>query len=440
MNDLRSYLTELKSENRVKEFNRELSAEFEIPAVMKKYDGGPVLIFNRVKNQKIPVVAGLAGSRQIFMELLKADGNIDLYHKLMGGISDPRPPEVVSKAEFYDNSLKNDLTKLPILTFYEKDRGPYITSGIVYAKNPDTGVQNASIHRLLVVDKNHLSIRIVPRHLYSIYQNYRKNNTPLPIAISIGVNPLVALSASAPIPFNFDEMAVANSLLNRQLKVCATPNLDIMVPAQSEIVIEASILPEDVDEGPFLDITETYDEVRKQPLVEVKEIFCRPSPIYHALLPGGSEHKLLMGLFREVKIYEHVKNVVPMVRGVNLTSGGTGWLHAVVSVTKQTEGDGKNVIFAAFSGHPSVKHVVVVDEDIDPYSMEEVEWAIATRLRGATGIVIVPDVRGSTLDPSGDQQTGLTTKIGVDATRTLTKPREIFEKGIIPHKINLDEF
>ncbi|MEM2109767.1 MAG: UbiD family decarboxylase [Candidatus Odinarchaeota archaeon] len=439
MIDLRDYIDKLRGLNMIKEINRELSTRFEIPAVMKKYDNGPVLIFNRVKNHRIHVISGFAGSRRIYMDLLNVNNIADFYNKLLSGISNPSKPKLVSEGDFYDNTLKDDLTKLPILTFFEKDRAPYITSGIVYVKNPDTGIQNASIHRLMMVDKNHLAIRIVPRHLYSIYQKCRVKKQALPVAIAIGVNPLVALSASAPVPFNFDEMHVANTLLNQQLTVCKTPNTEIQVPSHSEIVIEASILSEDVEEGPFLDITGTYDEVRKQPLVEVKQIYHRSNPLYHGLLPAGAEHKLLMGLFREVKIYEHVKNVVPEVRGVNLTLGGTGWLHAVVSVTKQTDGDGKNVIFAAFSGHPSLKHVVVVDEDIDPYNMEEVEWAIATRLQGEKGIVVVSNARGSTLDPSGDPQTGLTSKIGVDATRTLTKPKEVFLKGTIPHNLNLDE-
>ncbi len=439
MIDLRSVLDKFRALNMVKEINIELSPKFEIPAVMQKYDNGPVLIFNRVKNHKIPVISGVAGSRKVFMKQLNCVHLTDFYNKLLSAVSNPSRPEIVSDGEFYDHTLSSDLYKLPILTFFEKDRAPYITSGIVYAKDPDSGIQNASIHRLMLVDKNHLAIRIVPRHLYSIYQKYRVKNQPLPVAIAIGVNPLVALSASAPVPFNFDEMYVANTLLDKQLTVCKTPNTDIQVPSHSEIIIEALILPEDVEEGPFLDITGTYDEVRRQPLVEVNQIYCKRNPFYHGLLPAGAEHKLLMGLFREVKIYEHVKNVVPNVRGVNLTLGGTGWLHAVVSVSKQTEGDGKNVIFAAFSGHPSLKHVVVVDEDIDPYNMEEVEWAIATRFQGDKGLVVVSNARGSSLDPSGDQQTGLTTKIGVDATRPLNKPKEVFMKGIIPHNLNLDE-
>ncbi|MEM3381996.1 MAG: UbiD family decarboxylase, partial [Candidatus Bathyarchaeia archaeon] len=151
-----------------------------------------------------------------------------------------------------------------------------------------------------------------------------------------------------------------------------------------------------------------------------------------ALLPSGSEHGLLMGLPQEAKIEEAVSGVVPKVKDINLTPGGCHWLHAVISIEKQAEGDGKNAILAAFAGHPSLKHVVIVDTDIDVNNPTEVEWAIATRFQGSKGLVVIRNVRGSSLDASGDQKLNLTTKVGIDATRTLLKPKEKFEKAKIP--------
>jgi len=131
-------------------------------------------------------------------------------------------------------------------------------------------------------------------------------------------------------------------------------------------------------------------------------------------------------------IYEAVSRVVPAVKAVNLTVGGCGWLHAVISIEKQTDGDAKNALLAAFAGHPSLKHAIVVDEDIDVFNSEEVEWAVATRSQADEDVVIIRNVRGSTLDPSADQETGLTTKLGVDATRPLKIAREKFELAKIP--------
>jgi UbiD family decarboxylase len=186
------------------------------------------------------------------------------------------------------------------------------------------------------------------------------------------------------------------------------------------------------DEGPFVDLTGTYDIVRKQPVVELIGMMRRKDAIYQAILPGGSEHKLLMGLPKEARMYDSISKAVPDVRGVRLTLGGACWFHAVVSIKKQTEGDGKNALLAALGGNPSVKHVVVVDEDINIDNAEEVEWAIATRFQGDADIIKVKKARGSTLDPSSDQEKILTTKLGIDATIPWNKPREKFEKARIP--------
>jgi UbiD family decarboxylase len=161
--------------------------------------------------------------------------------------------------------------------------------------------------------------------------------------------------------------------------------------------------------------------------------------MYQALLPSGAEHKLLMGLPHEIMIWEAVSKVVPRVKAVNLTEGGCGWLHAIVSIDKLVDGDAKNALAATFSAHPSLKHAVVVDTDIDVYDPSMVEWAIATRFQASEDLLIIPQARGSTLDPSADQETGLTTKVGVDATRPLNKPREKFELAKNPSSKRLSE-
>jgi 2,5-furandicarboxylate decarboxylase 1 len=158
----------------------------------------------------------------------------------------------------------------------------------------------------------------------------------------------------------------------------------------------------------------------------------REDYVYQALLPSGAEHRLLMGLPHEVLIWEAVSKVVPKVYAVNLSVGGSGWLHAIISVEKQLDGDGKNALLAAFAAHPSLKHAVVVDSDIDVFNVSDVEWAIATRFQASEDIIIIKNVRGSTLDSSADQETGLTSKMGVDATKPFTKPNEKFERAKIP--------
>ncbi len=253
------------------------------------------------------------------------------------------------------------------------------------------------------------------------------------VAISIGVHPAVLLAAASSPPFGVSEYGVANKLLGGDLRLIKCEKVDAYAPAEAEMVLEGRIsFEEEVEEGPFVDITGTYDVKRMQPVVEIVNVMHREDHIYQALLPGGPEHRLLMGIPREASVYEAVSKVVPRVRAVSFSNGGCGWLHAAVSIDKQTDGDAKNALLAAFAGHPSLKHAVVVDSDIDVFNLDEVEWAIALRFQAGEDLFVIPEVRGSTLDPSADQEKGLTSKMGIDATRPLGIPMENFEKAEIP--------
>ncbi|MDD3409167.1 MAG: UbiD family decarboxylase, partial [Methanobacteriaceae archaeon] len=196
----------------------------------------------------------------------------------------------------------------------------------------------------------------------------------------------------------------------------------------ADIILEGKISIKDkVKEGPFVDLTDTYDVIRDQPVITLSKMHIKKdNPMYHAILPAGFEHKLLQGLPQEPRIFKAIKNMLPTVKNVVLTEGGCCWLHAVVSIKKQTQGDAKNVIMAALSAHPSLKHVVIVDEDINIFDPEDVEYAIATRVKGDDDIIIIPKARGSSLDPVALPD-GTTTKIGVDATKILGK-EEKFER------------
>jgi UbiD family decarboxylase len=186
-----------------------------------------------------------------------------------------------------------------------------------------------------------------------------------------------------------------------------------MVP-EAEIVLQGFIGSKTAKEGPFVDITGTYDQMRTQPVIEFSGMWTRKDFLYHGILPGGNEHKILMGVPYEPKIYRAVGEVT-QVRNVVLTRGGCGYLHAVIQIKKSTQGDAKNAILAAFAAHTSLKHVVVVDEDIDPFDTEEVEFAVATRVRGDLDILVITRARGSSLDPTRLPD-GTNVKVGVDAT------------------------
>ncbi|MCS7040988.1 MAG: UbiD family decarboxylase, partial [Caldilineales bacterium] len=279
--------------------------------------------------------------------------------------------------------------------------------------DPDTGL-NASFHRLLRLDAHRCAARIVERR--GTDTAWRKTTADLPVAIAIGLPLHVLLAASmAPAP-GVSELDIAHALAPTPLVRCRTN--DLVVPAEAEFVLEGRITHELVPEGPFVDLTETIDIVRSQPVIVIDGITHRREAIYHALLPGRLEHKLLMGMPKEPSIFAAV-NEVATCRNVYITPGGASWLHAVVQITKRHPDDGARAIAAAFRGHGSLKHVVVVDDDINLFDPAEVEWAIATRFQAGRGLHVFHDQPSSSLDPSATHipgQKSRSDKMGLDAT------------------------
>jgi 2,5-furandicarboxylate decarboxylase 1 len=430
---LRSFLKRIDKEKEVLHVKDEASTHFEISYIMKSFDNeGPVLLFENVKDYDTKIVANVCGSRNRICQALNVDQD-GLYRRLIEAWRSPRKAKVARKGSVQEVREQVDLSKIPVLTHFEKDAGPYITSAVVHAKSIDGKIENASVHRLQVLDKKHLAIRLVPRHLFQLWRMAKEEGKDLDVAISIGVHPSVLVAVSSPLPFGVSEFDVANALTNGDLRLVECERVNACAPADAELVLEGKIsATREVIEGPFVDITGTYDVQRKQPVVNILAVVHQKDYVYHGLLPSGTEHRLLMGLPHEILIRDAVSKVVPKVFGVNLTAGGNGWLHAVVSIEKQLDGDGKNALLAAFGAHPSLKHAVVVDSDINVFDATDVEWAIATRFQASEDLIVVKNARGSTLDSSADQETGLTTKMGIDATRPLTKPREKFERARIP--------
>lgn len=405
------------------EINDELSCEFEVAKVLRQYPKDTVILTN-VKNSEMPVVSGICNTREKIAKSINCEVN-EITSKIIEASDNPIKVENFTDFSEY-NTTEADLSKLPILTHYKRDGGAYITSGVVFARDPETGIQNASIHRMMVLDDKRLAIRIVPRNLYTYFQKAQKLNKDLEIAIAIGMDAAILLASTTSIPIDYNEMDVANAFKNGELTLIKTES-GLEVP-QADIILEGKIsVTETTAEGPFVDLTDTYDIIRDQPIITLNKMHIKKdNPCYHAILPAGFEHKLLQGLPQEPRIYKSVKNAVPTVETVALTEGGCCWLHAVISINKQTEGDGKNAIMAALSAHPSLKHAVVVDTDVDVFDPQDVEYAIATRVKADRDIMIVPNVRGSSLDPVAESD-GTTTKLGVDATKSL-KTIEKFER------------
>lgn len=424
---MRRFLAELERRGLLRRWSSPVSTEHEVALLLKR-NSSTTMLFERPAGYSIPIIGNLLASRSHLQLVMGPD--TEAYQRLLHAMRNPTPLTGVPMPSHYREV--GNLSSLPVLKSYEGEAGRYITSSIVIARDPETRALNASIHRMLVLDDRHLAVRIVPRHLYKMYESARRLGRDLPVNVVIGASPEVYLAAAASPPYGVFELEVANTLMKGELNVFYSEN-GLPAPVEAEIVVEGRLLAEgEAWEGPFVDITGTLDIARRQPILEVDRVLIRGDAYYYAILQGGPEHMLLMGFPREAAIWDSVRSVVPRVKAVRLTRGGCGWLIAVISLSKSCEGDPKNALLAAFSAHPSLKIAIAVDEDINVDDMEEVFWAMATRMQPDEDLLIISRARGSSLDPSADQERLLTSKLGIDATIPMDKRREDFLKASIP--------
>ncbi|MEM0467997.1 MAG: UbiD family decarboxylase [Pyrobaculum sp.] len=402
--------------------------EFTIAKILKESEGKWTPLFKNI-TKGFAGVGNIIDTRSKLYRYLGVSGDVEAYEKLIYAIENPYRVEKVSTWRDLYTEITS-LYDLPMVRYYEKEARPYITSSIVIGVGPD-GVFNTSIHRFSPISAKKAVVRLVPRHLYYMYKSSVEKGREMPVAVVWGVHPLVLLAAASSPPYGVFELEIASRLMGG-LKVVELDN-GAVAPFMASVIIEGFLTNEQDLEGPFVDIVGVYDRVRKQPVVRVEKIYVLRGEAYvHYLLPAGLEHMLLMGFEREARIWKNVKTVVPRLWKVRLTRGGFGWLVAVISLEKATEGDAKNALLAAFAAHPSLKIAIAVDKDIDPDDATAVEWALATRLRADRGIFIIPYARGSTLDPVALNEEGLTHKIGIDATKPLDADPALFERAKIP--------
>jgi 2,5-furandicarboxylate decarboxylase 1 len=431
--DLRGFIRLLRKENSLITIRKNIDPKFQISAIASKLDNSRAVLFENVKHSRIRVACNILSNRKGFSLAIGARNQELVHSYVIEAMKRAREPKrLFTKAPFEENSSRN-LSTLPIITHFEKDAGAYITSSIVFAKDQERGNQNASTHRLLRLDDRNLAIRMVEgRHLHKCFSYSKELGEDLKVSIVIGVHPAISIAAAYQAAYGVDEMMLANSLLHGNLTLTKSSYSQLFIPTCSEIVLDGRILKDRTEEEWMVEMLRTYDLKRLQPVFELERIRFRNNAILHDILPGFAEHRLLMGLPVEAKMFEGVKNVVPTTIAVHLTEGGCNWLAAVIQIHKHLEGDPKNALLAAFASHPSLKMATVVDEDINPADPVAVEYAVCTRCQADRGLVIIPNTKGSSLDPSSDQENLLTTKIGIDATATLFKPRERFEIARIP--------
>ena len=392
------------------------------------------LLFHDVIGYDMPAVSGIIRSRERAIMSMGCETYPEIEQKLQRGIDQPIPPKYVETSahkQVIKVDSEVDLFSLPIPMSSVYDGGPMITAGVTIARDPEFGI-NSGIYRFMVKEKNLTGIDIVtPNNMRLFAQRAYEAGRACPISISIGTHPFEIMGSGFRAPLGVDEMAVAGGIRGAAVELAMCETIDLPCIADAEIVLEAEILPTGWvnPEGRFGEFTRLMGGLHWNPVVKVKAVTMRRDAIYYALhMPW--ENTWLAAPTRYQAIRRALKTAGVQVKDINVTLGGCAFWHAVVSIKKQA-GEGKNALLAALSVM-DLKHVVVVDEDIDVFDPMDVEWAIATRVQADRDVFIIPGARAKPLDPSlpitppGVVPTGA--KVGIDATIGEGIPPERFER------------
>lgn len=425
--DLRQYIHLLESEGELARVAASVSPRFELAAISRVAleKKGPALLFERVEGSGFPVVCNLLTTRRR-VALALGCSEEELLKTWLERTEKKVFPELVSTGpckEVISDAV--DLEQFPVPIWWNKDDGgPYITFGLFICKDPETGLRNVAIYRVQIKGKNRSGVLIQPpQHGGICFANAEKRDQPLEFALALGAEPVCYLAAQALLTFEEDEFVLASSLRQEPLPLVKCETVDLEVPASSEIVLEGHMLPGAREmEGPFGEFTGYLSGRAPRPVAEYHCITHRQEPIYLTAYEGYrlGTSTMLLAVSREPEWFRWIRShSCPSVKDVHFTPAGCGTFHAVVSIRKQVEGQAKNVIADLLRSH-TCKHVIVVDDDIDPRDPSSVEWALATRFQADRDLVIIPGAAGIKLDPSQtDFPTGVGAKMGLDATRPL---------------------
>lgn len=426
---MREYIDDLRPRGELRVVGREVDPEFELAAVVaqsQRESDLPVL-FTQVKGTDFPVISNVYGSHRRLCELIgTTPGNFCArWMQLTDGGSvsnrDDLPESTGSPG-----LIEGRVSDLPHVKYFERDAAPYITAGVFLANEPDTGIPNLSFCRSMMVNDDELRVRLAPPHDLAKYQaKAEARDEPLEVAILLGPPPEVFLAACASIPYDADEMAIAAQVRGGPIKLRPCKTIDLLVPAETEIVIEGRILPHvRKPEAPFGEFLGYYVEEIQSHVFEVLNVSWRPGAVFHALLCGYPEDLCSLEIAFASRAYRHLVKDVPGILDVSCNPTP---LHTVVRIDKQYEGHAEHVMLKVFSSHLGFNKIcIVVDEDVDIHDFNDVWWAVVTRCRVDRKIMTLPDIPGFFRDEA-KVHSG---RLGIDATKPVGREAEFERKRI----------
>lgn len=435
---LRDFVDVLRDQGELLSLSKPFDPKYEISAVISELGKrkAPAVLFEKTKGFQISVIGNLFGTvKRLSLALGTEEDRLleDVIQRLEKRV----PPVSVSEDRSLEVSIprgKLDLLKvLPALTHYSKDSGPYITSGISSARDPETGVTGRGLHRMEVRGKNTLGISLLNPPLSDIYAHHRREGKKMEIATAIGVPPAVFIASIFKVPRGIDKLSLAGGLQGEPVETTTARTVDIDIPAHGEIVIEGYIDPKDKEEdGTLGESSGYYMAFGKSPTIRVTGFRYRKGAIYHAVVPWAREVDSLLYLVHGLDFIPKMRREIPSLRRIHLVPMTFG-SHVVMSIDTDHKGEIRRALTLALS-FTSVKKAIVVDIDVDPEDDQEVEWALATRFQADRDLIVIPELRSQPIDPSA-QWTGegfLSAKMGLDATRP---KKEGFEKVDVPEEV-----
>jgi 2,5-furandicarboxylate decarboxylase 1 len=433
--DFRAALRRMQAAGRLKTLAGEADPDFEIASIMKQLDGTEALLFKTVKNHNVPVLGNLLCSQANCEAAFGVDYK-EIRRFVGRALGNPIAPQQVRKAPCQEHvhTKDFDISKmLPVLRHADADSGRFITGGIVIVQDPETGVYNASYHRLQLMGPKRTAIKLdYGRHLRAAYERAQKLGKPLPIAVCIGTDLAVHYTAAtmgAQMPESADELAIAGGLRGSPLPVVKCVTQDLLIPAGSELVLEGVLQPDvTVREGPFAEFIGYLSPEGDAPVFDVSALTHRTDPVYLAINGYGRETVMLRKYVMEASLLKALEAAIPIAQDVEMTAGGLHRFIVVIKVKKtspQHEGLQRNAILVAFATLKDLDLAIVVDDDIDIRDPHDVEYALATRMEASRDLFVIPAARGHEYIRPGDK--GVVAKLGIDAT-VLVEERERYAR------------
>jgi 2,5-furandicarboxylate decarboxylase 1 len=392
---------------------------------LERLGKSPVVVLENVEGHAMPVVTNVAANRRVLAHALGV-APTDLPTAFRDRCTRYRPVELVNRPAWHDLMIEGDdidLRRFPVPLHFAIDAAPYITAGQVTARDPETGVDTTGFHRLMLKDRNRLGVSLHSRRrMWEFHRRAAAKGQNLAAAVTLGIHPLHYMGSMVyAYPQHVRKFEIIGGLFNEPYRVARCGADGIEVPAGAEIVIEGEILADEHEpEGPFSEFT-GYASFRSTENVFVaKRIRMRANPLFHSVVSGMSQdHILVSCITREGEILNALRRTLPNVKAVHVPHTTCGAFMAFISMQKTSAGEPHQAIMATLGTEFYTKYVIVVDDDVDVFSLPDVMWAVATRVRAEKDIIFIPGAKGAILDPTSDPKDFTLTKMGIDATKPL---------------------